>query len=159
MYLQEPFYIIFVEPVLLRVEEHSEVVLSFTEPGSGGPYEDITWSKGGTSSIDYRIVFLKPAVNIGEPLYYNDYCSGASPCGTSGKGQLNTDTGDFTIHKVSLTDSGFYYYNFFIDNGTSNTGIKYEIDVEVYGKGKSYEYNLYYMDAFIIQISVKKNAI
>ena len=125
---------ILVEPVLIHAEEHSEVVLSFTEPGSGGPYEDITWFQGGTVAIFYRIVFLKPSVNVDEPLYYDDYCSRSSPCDTSSKGQLNISTGDFTIHKVSLKDDGFYYYDYFIDGGTPNTGPKYEIDLVVYGK-------------------------
>ena len=31
----------FKDPVILKVEENTEVVLNFTEPGSGGRYEEI----------------------------------------------------------------------------------------------------------------------
>ena len=110
------------------------MVLRFTEPGSGGPYEEITWSKDGTGSTDYRIVFLRLIYNNGEPRYYNEYCSGSSPCDTSSKGQLDFDTGELTIYKVHPTDSGFYYYEFFIPEGSVDTGHKYEINLEVYGK-------------------------
>ena len=80
--------IYFVDPVTLIAEETTEVVLNFPEPGSGGPYEEITWYKDQTGSSQYRIVFLKPSVNGGEPLYYNEFCSGTSPCETCIKGEL-----------------------------------------------------------------------
>ena len=104
--MQEPFYIIFVEPVLIHIEERSEFVLSFTEPGLGGPYTHITWSKDGTVWNDYRIVLLKPLVNNGHPLYVNEYCSGPMACDMSSRVQLNTDTGELTIYNTSLTDTG-----------------------------------------------------
>ena len=69
-----------------------------------------------------------------EPLYYNDYCPASSPCNTSHKGVLNIDRGEFTIYRVNISDEGFYYYNFSTEGGTSNTGHKYEIEVEIYGK-------------------------
>ena len=121
------------DPVILRVEEMAEVVLNFGEPGSGGPYEEITWSKDGTGSIG-RIVFFYPDLIGGEPLYYNEFCSGSSPCETSSEGELNVDTGELTIHSVTISDEGFYYYYFYIDGGSANTGHKYEIHLELYGK-------------------------
>ena len=122
------------DPVILKVEEKTEVVLNFTEPGFGGLYDEITWYKDQTRSSQYRIVFLKPSVNRGKPQYYNDYCSGASPCNTSSKGELNVDTGELTIYSVATSDEGFYYYEFFIESGTPDTGSKYEIYVDVYGE-------------------------
>ena len=125
---------LFPDPVMLRVEETRVVVFEFTEPGSGGPYADITWYKDQTGSSDYRIVFLRPSVNGGVPLYYDEFCSGSSPCNTSSKGKLNVDTGELTIYSVNITDEGFYYYDFYIEDGRVDTGVKYEIDVEIYGK-------------------------
>ena len=125
---------LFIDPVILKVEESTEVILNFTEPGSGGLYEDITWYKGGTGSSKYRIVFLHPVATEGEPRYYNDFCSGSSPCDTSSKGELNVTTGELTIYSVNVSDNGFYYYDFYIDGGTADTGHKYEIELEVYRK-------------------------
>ena len=124
----------FEDPVALKVEEKTEVVLKFTEPGSGGLYEDITWYKNRTGSSQHRIVFLNPSSTGGEPWYYNDYCSGSSPCETSSKAELNVNTGEFTIFSVNVSTEGFYYYYFYIDGGTGSTGHKYEIIMEVYGE-------------------------
>ena len=121
------------DPVLLRVEENSSVWLVFTEPGSGGAYEEITWYKGATSS-NTRIVFVHPSAKEGKPRYYNEYCSGSSPCESSEKGELNVDTGSLTINKVQISDENYYYYDFYIDGGTPDTGHKYEIHLGVYGK-------------------------
>ena len=124
----------FVDPVILEVKENTEVVLNFTEPGSGGSYEEITWYKDKTGSVNYRIVFLHPTTG-GEPWYYNEFCSGSSPCETSSKVELNVDTGELTIYSVNVSDEGFYYYAFYIGhNGTPDTGHKYEIDMRIYGK-------------------------
>ena len=123
-----------VDPVVLKVEETTEVILNFTEPGSGGSYEDITWSKDQTGSSQYRIVFLKPEINGGVPLYYNEFCSGSSPCNTSSKGVLNITTGELTIYSVKISNEGFYYYQFYIERGTPDTGRNYEIDREVNGE-------------------------
>ena len=123
----------FEDPVILKVEETTKVILNFTEPESGGSYEDITWSKDQTGSSQYRIVFLKPSINRGEPLYYNEFCSGSSPCNTSSKGVLNITTEELTIYSVNISSEGFYYYYFHID-GTPDTGHKYEIIMEVYGE-------------------------
>ena len=110
------------------------MTLAFPEPGSGGAYEEIIWYKDQTGDIRYRIVFVHSTVTKGKPLYYSNYCSGSSPCDTSSKGELNVDTGAFIIHSVDISDEGFYYYDFYIDGGTPDTGHKYEIHMEVYGK-------------------------
>ena len=123
------------------MEENTEVVLNFTEPGSGGSYEDITWYKDQTWSSAYRIVYL---LDLGEqPKYYNEYCSGSSPCDTSSKGELNVDTGELTIYSVAISDEGFYYYYFYINDGSANTGHKYEIHMEVYGKVTKFQLIVY----------------
>ena len=122
------------DPVVVTAQEGSEVILQFTEPGSGGPYEEITWYKEATGSSTYRIVFLRPSVNGGRPQYYNDYCSGSSPCSTSTKGELSVATGELTIYQVEFSDDDYYYYDFYIDGGSANTGDKYEKNLIVYGK-------------------------
>ena len=123
-----------IDPVKLSVEEKLEVVLNFTEPGSGGSYTEITWYKNQTVGLEYRIVFVHPTATGGEPLYYNEFCSGSSPCETSSKGQLNVDTGNLTICNVTISDEGFYYYYFYMGIGsTTDTGHKYEIDMKIYG--------------------------
>ena len=123
---------IFLDPVILKVEEMTEAVLNFTEPGSGGSYEEITWYKDQTGGSQYRIVFVHSSATGGEPNYYDEYCSGTSPCDTSSKVELNVDTGELTIYSVNISDQGFYYYYFY--DGTVDTGNKYEIHMEVYGR-------------------------
>ena len=59
------------------------------------------------------------------------------PVKRPGKGQLNVNTGEFTIHEVTIFDEGFYYYRYYINNGSPDTGHKYEIDMKVYGKSFS----------------------
>ena len=108
--------------------------LEFPEPGSGGAYEEITWYKEQTISSAYRLVFVHPAATAGEPLYYNEYCSGSSPCDSSEKVELNVDTGSLTINKVQISDENYYYYDFYIGGGMPDTGHKYEIHLGVYGK-------------------------
>ena len=115
------------------MEENTVVTLNLSEPGSGGPYEEITWYKDETGSSENRIVFVHSATS-GEPWYYNEFCSGSSQCEASSKGELNVDTGQLTIYSVNISDEGFYYYYFYIDGGTVDTGHKYEIYVEVHGK-------------------------
>ena len=117
------------------MEENTEVIFSFPEPGSRGSYDEITWYKNQTGSSNYRIVFVHPSATSGEPEYYNQYCSGGtSPCDESSKGELNVGTGEMTIFSVNISDEGFYYYDFYIDLGTADTGHKYEIDMKVHGK-------------------------
>ena len=125
----------------MKVEENTEVILNFTEPGSGGPYEEITWYNDQTGSSRYRIVKVHPATE-GEPKYYNEFCSGSSPCNISIKVELNIAIGDLTIYNINLSDEGFYYYYFYMEGGIANTGSKYETDMEVYGKSIHIEENL-----------------
>ena len=112
----------------------TEVLLQFPEPGSGGPYEEITWYKDQTGTSQYRIVWLHSTATEGKPLYYNEFCSGSSTCDTSTKGELNVDTGELTIYNVNVSDEGFYYYNFYIYSSPADTGHKYEIHLKVHGK-------------------------
>ena len=124
----------FEDPVILKVEEKTEVVLNFTEPGSGGSYTEITWSNDQTGASQYRIVFLRSGINGGVPLYYDEYCSGTGTCNTSTKVELNLTTGQLTIYSVNISDEGFYHYDFYIDGGSADTGLKYEIIMKVYGE-------------------------
>ena len=124
---------IFSDPVIVNVKEHTKMVLNFTKPGSGGVYEEIRWNKEATGSAG-RMVFLHPTATEGKPMYYNKYCTESSPCETSRKGKLNVNTGEFTINDVTVFDEGFYYYRYYINNGSPDTGHKYEIDMKVYGK-------------------------
>ena len=108
--------------------------LVFTEPESWGSYEEIAWYKGATGSSDTRIVFVDPSATQGKPRYYNEYCSGSSPCESSEKFELDLNTGSLTINKVQLSDEDYYYYEFYIDGGRADTGHKYEIQLRVYRK-------------------------
>ena len=137
------FVAIILDPVVVTAKEGFEVLLQFANPGSGGPYEEIVWYKGATGSTDNRIVFVHPAATGGQPLYYNDYCSGSSRCYTSEKGQLNTTTGEFTIRSVELTDGDYYYYDFY-GGGSTATGHKYEINLTVSGKRHYFNCNINY---------------
>ena len=123
----------FIDPVVLKVEEPTEVILNFIEPTSEGSYEEISWYKDQSGSSNYRIVFFHDEVTEGKPKYYNEYCATSSPCDTSSKGELNADTGELTIYSVNISDDGFYYYKFYI-SGTPDTGHKYEIDMDVCGE-------------------------
>ena len=107
--------------------------LVFTEPGSGGPYEEIRWYKGATGSSATRIVFVHQSFTLGKPRYNNKYCSGSSPCESSEKFELDLNTGSLTINKVQLSDEDYYYYDVFT-NDLRRFGYIYEIQVEVYGK-------------------------
>ena len=124
---------VFSDPVIVNVKENTKVLLNFTKPELGGVYEEIRWYKDTTSSVG-RIVFLHPTATEGKPMYYNEYCTESSPCDTSRKGQLKVNTGEFTINEVTIFDEGFYYYRYYINNGSPDTGHKYEIDMKVYGK-------------------------
>ena len=111
----------------IAVQEKSPHVLEFEETRTPGTYEEINWYKGSTHGADRIVFYVGGTVN-----YYNDYCLNDTHCKTSDKGELNTDTGDFTIHSVELTDDDYYYYKFYKLN-SSDTGHKYEYNLEVYG--------------------------
>ena len=122
-------------------DESNLAWLSFPKPGIEGKYEEIAWFKEASGSLKSRIALVHPDATKGKPYYYNDYCLESSPCETSEKGKLDLDTGRFTINKVQLSDEGYYYYRFYNDGGkTPDTGVKYEINIKVYGKYcKNYE--------------------
>ena len=64
-------------------------------------------------------------------IYYGDYCSWGTSCETSDKGELDIDTGKFTIFQSQIVDEGFYYYKFYVP-GDPDTGTKYELNLTVY---------------------------
>ena len=103
--------------------------MQFEEPGTPETYEGISWYKRSTDGSD-RIVFYEGGIVY----YYDDYCSNGTSCETSKKGELNTDTGDFTVHSVELSDDDYYYYKFRADNDNPNTHVKYEYNMEIYGR-------------------------
>ena len=112
-----------------------EFTLKFTEPGDLDSYNTMTWYKPNRGS---KIVTLDPKVAGGRPQYYGDFCTGIEPCYVTDKGQLDTTTGELTLYRVNVTDEGFYYYEFTsFDTRFEDTGIKYEIHLEVYGKLKN----------------------
>ena len=113
---------------VVMVRKGKQVSLEFIEPGSGGSYDQITWYKGTNRSSKDKIVSLAG----GKLRYYNDYCSGISPCNTSRKGQLNTTTGELTIYQVESSDVTYYFYNFM--GSSHDTGGKYEINLKIPGK-------------------------
>ena len=114
--------------VVVMALKGKPIGLNFTDPGSGGPYGEITWYKGSSRRSRDKIVSL----TRGKLRYYNEYCSEISSCKTSRKGQLNTTTGELTIHQVELSDDAYYFYSFY---GVSyDTGWKYEINLTVSGK-------------------------
>ena len=120
------------------MEEKEKLLLNFKEPASEGTYKDITWSKNLTGNSNYRVVFLNSALNGGVPLYGDEYCAGTGKCNISTRVKLNVATGELTIYSTEISDEGFYYYFFHINGGTSDTGHKYEIHMEVYGKYVEY---------------------
>ena len=113
----------------ITVQDKSQLTLKFEEPAASETYEQITWYKGSTYGGD-RIVFYIS----GMVYYYNEYCSGSSRCSTSEKGSLNTDTGEFTMNGVELSDDDYYYYKFYAPDSSVDTGVKYEYSLEVYGE-------------------------
>ena len=112
------------------------VSLNFTDPGSGGPYEEIMWYKGTNRRSKDKIVSLAG----GKLRYYNEYCSGISPCNTSRKVQLNTTTGELTIYRTKLLDAAYYFYDFI--GASHDTGDKYEINLTVSGKRHLFVFNI-----------------
>ena len=91
------------------------------------------WMKGNTNA-DSRIAFFHREMTDNKPLYLNDYCQGIKKCKTSKRGTLDIKTGTLMIHEVNLDDEDLYYYWFWVDESVPDTGMKYEIDLQVYGK-------------------------
>ena len=122
--------------VVVKAMKGKPVGLNFTDPDSGGPYEEITWYKGKSRRSRDKIVSLAE----GKPSYYNEYCSGISPCNTSRKGQLNTTTGELTIYEVESSDVAYYFYDFI--GASRDTGRKCEINLTVSGKRHLFAFNI-----------------
>ena len=114
--------------------------LLIAEPAVTGSYEEIWWYKHERGERRNRIVLLHPSLTKGRPLYSPEYCSQATSCHESDKVSLNTQTGELTIYNVSLADDDYYSYQFYTpeSEGASDTGYKYEIFLEVYGKCLSF---------------------
>ena len=96
-------------------------------------YEIIEWYKGRKQS-DMKIATVLHS-SSDQAQYFNEYCLENSPCGNSHKGVLDPETGDMTISSVEITDEDYYYYSFSTyGHVAKDTGEKYEIKVDVYGK-------------------------
>ena len=109
----------------MSAEEGQQIQLSFAEPARSGVYENIEWYKGLKQS-DMRIAAVS---------HSSEFCSVNSPCRLSNKGVLDPTTGDMTINSVEIMDEDYYYYYFSTYGRVAiDTGDKYEIKVEVYGK-------------------------
>ena len=118
---------------LLQLKKDSKLQLIFIEPATSGLYEKIEWYKG-LKQLEGTIAMVLHSLND-QAQYFNQYCSGSNSCQTSSKGVLDSKTGTMTIYSVKITDEDYYYY-YFSTYGrvTQDTGEKYEIKVEVYGK-------------------------
>ena len=123
----------FADRQVVTAEEDSKLQLNFIEPATSGLYEKIEWYKG-SNQPEGRIAMVLHSLSD-QAQYFNQYCSGSNPCQSSSKGVLDSKTGTMTIYSVKITDEDYYYY-YFSTYGrvTQDTGEKYEIKVEVYGK-------------------------
>ena len=117
------------------IEEDTEFTLQFEEPGVS--YDTMTWYK---SSRSYTIVSFDPDEASGQTQYYGDYCSGSEPCNASMKAEFDSNNGNLLIYALNLTeDEDYYYYEFTsFDTRQEDTGLKYEIYLEVFGKKLRY---------------------
>ena len=117
------------------VEEDTEFTLQFEEPGVS--YDTMTWYKPSRS---YTIVSFDPDEASGQPQYYGNYCWGSEPCNTSMKAEIDSNNGNLLIYALNLTeDEDYYYYEFTsFDTRQEDTGLKYEIYLEVFGKMLKY---------------------
>ena len=125
--------IYFADSQVVSAEEGSQLQLKFAEPASSGVYENIIWYKGMKQG-DRRIATVLHS-SSDQAQYFNEYCAEISRCQNSNKGVLDPNTGTMTINSVEITDEDHYYYYFSTyGDVTKDTGEKYEIKVEVYGK-------------------------
>ncbi len=100
--------------------------IEISEPVSGG-YKEIYWYKGNR---DHRLFRYKEDTF---EFYHNELCDGGvSQCSSSTKGYVDTSTGTLTLYTVNISNGGNYYYNFAKDD-VVDTGVNYEILLEVYG--------------------------
>ncbi len=111
-----------------------DALLSFAEAGSD-EYTQINWYKTTTSS--QVATYIKDLDNL---KYHNEYCPGGSQsCDVSDRITLNKATGDIKFFELELRDAGMYYYL----EKPGDTGSKYEIQFDVYGKYKQI-YGIFY---------------
>ena len=96
-------------------------------PGSM-PFSVITWYKG---SRDHPI--LQYISRARRTTFYNEYCSGASPCTESDKGGPSP-FGDLTIYSLIADDTDYYYFNIMPTNGPLDPGFHYEMYLDVKGR-------------------------
>ena len=127
-------FICFVDPVHLKIPEGTQFKIEFTEPAPKGmKYKEIGWMKGNSDSKS-KIVFFHQEMTNNKPQYFNGYCKTPTNCDESNKVFLNINTGELVFSNVSLNDEGNYFYWFWVDSTIPDTGVKYQIYLEVYGK-------------------------
>ena len=127
-------YVYFLDNVYLRAELGASVKLEFPEPApKRSKYNEIGWMKGN-SDTESRIAFYQQFMTDNKPLYFGKYCEGLNQCKVSRKGYLNTYTGELTIQRVSFDDEDNYFYWFWVDDSVPDTGVKYKLNLEVYGE-------------------------
>ena len=116
------------------MKENDELTLRFPDPKpENKQYKEVGWLKQ-TGGSPIKIVFFQHDFTDKKALYFNEYCQVGATCNESHKAKLNVETGDLTIFNVRLEDEAKYHYWFAMDDEIPDTGVKYEIDVEVYGK-------------------------
>ena len=92
------------------------------------PFAVIRWYKGSRDNI-----ILEFISRTRRTTFYNEYCSGTSPCTESDKGGPSP-FGDFTIYSLIVNDTDYYYYNIVPTNGPVDPGYHYEIYLDVKGR-------------------------
>ena len=123
----------FPDPVELKVKEDEELTLRIPDPKpENKQYKEIGWLKQ-TGNSPTKIVLFQQDFTDKRALYFNEYCQIGETCNDSKKARLNVETGDLTIFHVKLEDEAKYHYWFVVDEEIPDTGVKYEIDLEVYG--------------------------
>ena len=88
----------------------------------------------GNSDTESRIAFYQQFMTDNKPVYFSKYCEGVNQWKVSRKGYLNTYNGELTIQKVSFDDEDNYFYWFWVDHSVPDTGVKYKLNLEVYGE-------------------------
>ena len=98
-------------------------------------YREIVWMKEN-SDPKSRIVFFHEEMTNNRPQYFNNYCKTLYNCDESANVYLNISSGGLIFTNVSLNDEGNYFYWFLVDSTVPDTGVKYQIHLEIYGKNK-----------------------
>ena len=125
---------IFTDSVFLKAELGTSFKLAFPEPApKGSKYKEIGWMQGNPTT-ESRIVFYQQFMTDNKPLYFNKYCEELNQCKVSHKGYLNAGTGELIIRNVTFNDEDSYFYWFWVDDTVPDTGVKYKLNLEVYGE-------------------------